>query len=93
VVLAVGALGQLQLAQDDRARRIQLAHHRGILGGTEILIDRHAGGCRHPLRPAQILDRDRHAVQWATDLAAHDLGLGRASLDQRRLGHHVGIAL
>jgi hypothetical protein len=44
-------------------------------------------------RPAQILDRDRHPVEWPTDLAAHDLGLGRAGLDQRRLSHHMGIAL
>ena len=48
---------------------------------------------RHALGPAQILDRDRHAVQRPPDLAAHDLGLGRAGLDQRRFGHHVRVTL
>ena len=93
MVLGVGALGQLQFAQDDRARRIELAHDCGIRSGTEVLIDRHAGRGRHALCPAQILDRDRHAVEWPTDLAAHDLGLGRTSLDQRCLSHPMGIAL
>jgi hypothetical protein len=93
VVLAVGALGQLQFAQDDGAGCVELAHHCGILGGAEVLIDRHAGRGRHPLRRAQILDRDRHAVERPADLAAHDLGLGGAGLNQRRLGHHMGETL
>ena len=32
-------------------------------------------------------------MERAADLAAHDLGLCGAGLDQRRLGHHVRIAL
>jgi len=32
-------------------------------------------------------------VERPADLAAHDLGLGRARLDQCCLSHHVGVAL
>jgi hypothetical protein len=93
VVLAVGALGQLQFAQDDGTGCVELAHDCGILGGAEVLIDRHAGCCRYALCPAQILDCDRHAVEWPADLATHDLGFDGAGLNQRRLGHRMGIAL
>jgi hypothetical protein len=93
VVIGVGTLGQLQLAQCDGTGGIQPAHHRGILGGMEVLVDRHARGGRHALRPAQILHRDRHAMQRSADLATHDLGLGGACLAERCLRHDVGIAL
>ena len=92
-MLGPGTLGQLQLAENDRAGRIELAHHGGILGGTEVPVDRHAGRRRHALCPAQVLHRDRHAMQWPADLAAHDLGLGGTGLHQRCLGHHVCVAL
>jgi hypothetical protein len=83
----------LEFAQNDGTRRIELPHHCGILGWTEVAVDRHAGSRRHTLCPAQVLYRDRHAMQRPTDFATHDFGLGRASLYQRCLGHHVGVAL
>ena len=83
----------MQFAEDDGTSCVELAHDGGILGGVEVLIDRHAGRRWHALCPAQILDRDRHAVEWPADLAARDLGLGGAGLNQRRLGHHMGETL
>jgi hypothetical protein len=92
-MLGPGTLSELQLAQNDRAGGIQLVHHCGILGGTKVFINRCARGRRYALCPAQIFHRDRHAVQRATDLATHDLGLGRAGLNQLRFGHYMGVAL
>lgn|GEM_PF-3122367 len=83
VVDAVGALGHLQLAQDDRAGALQARHDRRILRRHMAAVDRHAGGRRDALGIAQILDRDRHAVQRAARGARGGLGVETRRVGQR----------
>ena len=89
----VGALGHLQLAQDDRARLLQSRHDGRVRGGNVLAVNRHAGGGRHARGVAQILHRDRHAVQRAARLARSGLGVEARGVLQRTFGRHRGIAL
>jgi hypothetical protein len=57
-----------------------------------IPVDRHAGRGGHALGPAQILHRDRHAVQRSAIATAGDLRLRRLGLRHRGLRHHQHIA-
>ena len=92
VVRAIGALGHLQLAQDHRARRFQSRHDGRVAGGNMFAMDRHAGGCRNARGVAEILHRDRHAVQPAARLARRSLGVEASGVLQRALGRHRGVA-
>ena len=56
-------------------------------------MDRHAGGGRHAFGVAEILDRDRHAVQRAARAAGRGLGIARRGIGQRALGRQGGVAL
>ena len=88
-----GAFGELQLAQQDGAGLGEALDDRRIVVGPEVLVDRHAGGGRNALGVAEVLHRDRHAVQRPAIGAAPDLGLGLARLLQREVGGDGGVAL
>ena len=93
VVFGVGAFGHLQLAKDDRAAGREPLDDGCILLRHVVLVDGHAGSSRHTLGPAQVFDRDRHAVQRAADFAAADLGFRGPRLRQCLLGHERRVAV
>ncbi|MEY9395683.1 hypothetical protein ABIF79_002058 [Bradyrhizobium japonicum] len=93
MMIGVGAFGLLQLAEDDGAGILQPRNYRCILGGTEISMNRHAMGRRRALGPAEILDRHWHTMQRPLDLAGSDLLLGRGSVRERRVSHHISETL
>jgi hypothetical protein len=93
VVVRERAFGQLQLAEQHRARLAQLAHDRRIECRHEVAVQRHPGRGDDAFGVAEVLDRDRHAVQLRQDLAPADHLLGAARLRQRELGGHAGIRL
>ena len=86
-------LGHVQLAQEHRARLGQLRHDRGVVGRLEIGVDRHPAGGSDALGEAQILHRDRDAVQGAPVEPLADLGLRLSRLLQREVGRYGGVTL
>src|SRR6185312_11451412 len=93
MVRAERAFGHLQLAQDHRALGLETGHHGGVLGRDVVAMDHHAGGGRHASGVAQVLDRDRHAVQRSARAASRSLGIARRGIGQRTLGRQGGEAL
>jgi hypothetical protein len=93
MVRAEGAFGHLQLAQDHRAAGLETGHHRGVLFGHVVTMDGHAGRGRDAFGLAEILDRDRHAVQRPARAAGSGLGIARGGIRQRPLGRQGGVAL
>ena len=82
MVRAERAFGHLQLAQDHRAVGLEPRHHGGVLGRHVVAMDRHAGGGGNARGVAQILHRNRHAVQWPAPLACGDLAVGARGVGQ-----------
>ena len=93
MVVGERALGELQLAEQDGAGLAQLAHDGRVDARDEVAVQRHARRGGDAFGPAQVLDRDRHAVQLRQDLAPADHLLGRARLRQRELGRDERIRL
>ena len=93
VMVGVGTFGELQLAHDHRAGAAQALHDGRVLIGLEVGVDRHARGSGNALGPAQVLHRDRRAMQRATNLALRDFGVGAPRVGQRAVGHQGGVAL
>ena len=94
MVRAVGALGHLQLAQDHRARLLAAARRRwrpsvGTLPRW-IAMPAAVGDARGV---AEILHRDRHAMQRPARRAGGGLGVEARGIGQRAVGGHGRIAL
>jgi hypothetical protein len=91
-MIRIGALGALQLAEQDRAGLAQFAHDSGIFRRVELLVNCHSGRRRHVPCPAQVLHRNGDTVQWSADRAAHDVRFGCAGLCHCGFRHHQGVA-
>ena len=76
---------QVQLANNHRARLLQLANQFSVFGwnAVAILIASSRGADSRCIE--QIFQADRNAVQRPSPAARHDFGLGLARLLQRRL--------
>jgi hypothetical protein len=92
-MIGVGALGLLQLAEDDRARLLQASDDRRVFVRTEVAVNGHAVRGGRALGPTEILDRDGHAVQRSPHLAGPDLLVGDSRLRKRGVSHDVGVTL
>jgi hypothetical protein len=92
MVIGVGALGKLQLAQYDRAGFVQAAHRACVFIGSEISMDSGAGCGRETLCPEQVLQRNRNTMQRPTILACRDFGLRGCGLRHCGIGHHMDVA-
>jgi len=84
--------GHRQLAEDDRSRAFETLHHSAGVRRDEVPMDAHPGRGRRIIGVAQILDRDRHAVERAAPETAVEFRLclprfgHRAIGEQRRIG-------
>ena len=83
LVEEVRELGQVGLAEQDRARGAQLGDDRRVLGRDAVLERDRARGGRHAGRVEVVLDDHRDAVQRAADVAGGALGVERGRLLQR----------
>lgn len=88
MVARIGALGQGELAEDDGAGGTKAGRHCAVLGGAEVAVDRHTTRGRRVMAPAEVLDRDRHAVKRTANPAGRDLALRRRGFRQGSLRHH-----
>ena len=93
MVVGERALGELELAEQDGAGLAQLAHDGRVERRHEVAVQRHARRGRDAFGAAQVLDRDRHAVQLRQDLPPSDHLLGVARLRERELGRDEGVRL
>jgi hypothetical protein len=93
MVVGERAFGHLQLAQQHRTGLAQLAHRGGVEGRHEIAVQRHARRGGHALGVAEVLYRDRHAVQLRQHLAFAEQPVGLARLRQCELGRHPRVRL
>jgi len=93
MVGAERALGHLQLAEQHRASLAQAAHHSAIHRGNEVAMDHGAGRSRDTGGPAQILDRDRHAMQGSDGLATSQPGIDVGRLRECKLGCQACIGM
>jgi hypothetical protein len=92
-MIGVSPFGLLQLAKDDRTGAFQTRDDGGVLGRTEIAMDRHAVRGRCALGPAEILHRDGHAMQRPFDLAGRDFLLSCGRFRQCGIGHDISVTL
>ena len=73
----VAELRRRRLGEDDRTRVAQAFHEDVVGRGRRIVLeDCRAVPRRHPLSVVEVLDADRHAMQWPERIAAHDVFLG-----------------
>ena len=93
MVVGIGALGQLQLAEDDRPGFPESGDDSRIFAGTILTMDFHARGGRCIAGPAKVLDGDGHAVKRSPHLAASYFLVCDARLLQCRGGHDMRVAL
>ena len=75
MIIGVGALCHLQLAEQHRACFLQSAYNCRVVIGAEVCVDRHAGCGGKALGPEQVFDRNRDAVQRPAIMARRDLRL------------------
>ena len=81
------ALRELELSEKDRAGFPE-PHHRGAVVVRNVVIQQgHPGPSPYSLGPAQVLDRNRDAVQRSSDLPCLDLPVRRFRRTHRRVGH------
>lgn len=92
MVIGIGALGQLYLAEHNGARVLEPTHDRCVFTGTKIAMKNGAGCRRDALGPEKILQRNRHAMQRAAIPAMCDFGVRGFRLGNSRLCHHVNVA-
>ncbi|MGY4488320.1 hypothetical protein ACVWWR_007511 [Bradyrhizobium sp. LM3.2] len=92
MVIGIGALGELQLAEHHGACIPEPARDGRIFTGTKIAMKRSAGRRRNALGPKQILQRNRYAMQRAPILAICDFGIRGFRLVDSRFRHHVNVA-
>jgi len=92
VVLAIGRLGHLQLAEQHSAGLAQPSHNGRILSWPVLPTDRHAGRGWNALRIAEVLDRDRNALQRTATEALPDFVVGQFRLLHRQVGGYGGVA-
>lgn len=92
MVIGIGALGELHLAEDDGARVLEPAHDGCICTGTKVAMKRGACRRRNALGPEQVLERNRHAMQGPPIPALRDVGVRGFRLGHGRFRHHVNVA-
>src|SRR5207248_7641608 len=74
-----------ELAEEDRAGVVELAHGRGVLARGAVDEDARMTGSENAAGVVDVLESERDAVQRAAVLARRDLRLGRARLASREL--------
>ena len=86
------SFGQVQLAEEHRSRPAEPRHDGRVVVGHEVRQDR--GGAHRPdaARVAQVLDRDRHAVQRPAVVPGADLAVRSGGGRARLVGHHRRVA-
>src|SRR5580765_3782070 len=93
MVVGERSLGKLELPKQDGAGLAQLADDGRIDVRDEGAVQRHSCRRGNSFGPAQVLDRDRHAVELRQELAPPDHLLGGARLRQRQLRRDERIRL
>jgi hypothetical protein len=83
MMVGEGALGHLELAQQHGTCGAEALDHGGIDLGHPVGQDGRAAGGADALGEAQVLHRDRHAVQRAAIASPDDLVLGLPRLIER----------
>ena len=91
MVRADRAFGEVELAQQYRAGIGQAMNHCRVVGRVEAGTDRHACSRRHLLRPEDVLQRYRHAMQWSAPATAGYLGVRGLRLGQRDVRRNMDI--
>ena len=84
--------GELQLAEYDRPRGLEPGRNGGGTVGDTRSEHRDAGGRRHALDIAEILDGERYAVQRPAHLLRLDLPIRLLGIGQRLFRHYQLIA-
>lgn len=92
MVVCVGALGHLQLANKNGPGRAEFLDCRAIDRGHEILVDAHPGSRFNTFRPAQVLERNGHAMQRAASFAGSDFKVRHLGVYQCAVAHYRDIA-
>ena len=93
VVARHRAFGEVELSQQNSARRLQPRHHRRVEGGD--VIGEGPGAAHRADSPgvAEVFDRDRRPVQRPPVAALGDLALGGLGRGHRPVRHHGRVAL
>ena len=91
VVRGHRALGGLELAEEDRARRAQAGGDLCVAAGVPALVHDRAGAGRSVERRDQVLQRERHAVDGALRGPVCELVLRGARPRERGLGGHHDV--
>ena len=76
---------QVQLADDDRARSLQLPNQSGIFGRNSLAELIAGGGGANARGIEQVFQSDRNTVQRAAPVTGHDFGFGLARLVERQI--------
>ena len=93
VVAAHGSFGEVELAQEYRACRLQPGDHGRVETGDVLRQHLAPPHGAHPLRVAQVLNRHGHAMKWSAVLAPADLPFRTSGGLPCMVGHQRGIAL
>jgi hypothetical protein len=81
-MLGINPLCEVELAQDDRARRLEAANGSGILFRHAVATERHTRSRWSALEIEDILQCDRNAMECASAALGGYFGIGRLRLLQ-----------
>ena len=93
MVIGVGALGELKLAQQHCPGLLQAAHHDRVFFRNAVSVDGHAARGGETCGVAQVFHRHGNAVQRPTIEAGLDLRFRRLGLRHGGIRHYQRVAL
>src|SRR3990167_6562966 len=92
MVVGVGTLGHLQLAEQHGTRLTKAPDGGRVLGGPEVLVDRRARRSRHAAGPEEVLSGQRDAMERSAVTTGNDVRFCCPRLRQRALSRDDSVA-